>query len=264
MRADVYLVQNGHAASRTLAQKLIADGAVAIDGRTLKKAAEEISEGPHAVSVMATADTRYVGRGGLKMEAALRAFPVDVRGTIVADIGASTGGFTDCLLQNGAACVYAVDAGHGQLHPRLLSDPRVRSAEGINARHLTAEDLICIETTHRKDHPRLATASLFDGQVDGCVMDVSFISQTLLHPALSSIIKPGGWLISLIKPPFELDGRALGKHGIVKSDKDRKAAVARVLASASACGFDAVSVIDSPIEGGDGNREFLAYFIKRK
>ncbi len=250
MRADLYLVRGGHADSRTLAQKLIADGAVTVDGRPLKKPSEDIPDGPHTVTVAPTADTRYVSRGGLKLEAALAAFPVCVRGATVADIGASTGGFTDCLLQSGAARVFAVDAGHGQLHPRLASDPRVCSAEGLNARTLTPDDLCRMDPG-------------FDGHIDGCVMDVSFISQTLIHPAVAGLLAEGGFLISLIKPQFELDGRALGKHGIVKSDKDRRTAVDRVLTSARACGLEPVSVADSPIEGGDGNREYIAYFIKQ-
>lgn len=261
MRADLYLTANGHADSRTLAQKLIAEGAVTVDGRILRKPSEEISEGAHTVTVSATADTRYVSRGGLKLEAALAAFPVDPRGCTVADIGASTGGFTDCLLQNGAAAVYAVDAGHGQLHPRLLADPRVRSAEGVNARALTPSDLRDIHARFRIEHPE-APAEEFDGRVDGIVMDVSFISQTLLHPALASVLKDGGWMIALVKPQFELSKNALGKQGVVKQEKDRKAALDRVLASAAVCGFEAVSVIPSPIEGGDGNKEFLAYFRK--
>lgn len=257
MRADLYLAQNGYAVSRTLAQKLIADGAVTVDGLVLRKPSEEITEGSHDVTVAATADTRYVGRGGLKMEAALAAFPVDVRGAVIADIGASTGGFTDCLLQNGAVRVYAVDAGHGQLHPRLASDSRVRSAEGCNARYLTPGELVRIERA-------FATPDMnFSGLVDGCVTDVSFISQTLLHPAIASILSDGGWFISLIKPQFELDGHALGKHGVVKSERDRKAAVDRVVASAAACGLGLVSTILSPIEGGDGNREYVAYFRKQ-
>ncbi len=251
MRADLYLVQNGYADSRTLAQRLIADGAVTVDGRIVKKPSEDIPDAPHTVTVARTADTRYVSRGGLKLEAALAAFPVSVQGATVADIGASTGGFTDCLLQNGAVRVYAVDAGHGQLHPRLRSDPRVCAAEGLNARNLTPDDLCRMDAD-------------FGGCIDGCVMDVSFISQTLIHPAAAGLLSEGGWLISLIKPQFELDGRALGKHGIVKSDKDRRMAVDRVLTSARACGLEPVSVTDSPIEGGDGNREYLAYFIKRK
>ena len=262
MRADLYLTQNGYADSRTLAQKLIAEGAVTLDGRSLQKASEDISEGDHTVTVAATADTRYVGRGGLKLEAALHAFPIDPTGCTAADIGASTGGFTDCLLQNGAALVFAVDAGHGQLHPKLVADPRVRSAEGLNARGLTSAHLMAVDAAWREAHPD-ETSVPFAGLVDGIVMDVSFISQTLLHPALASILKDGGWMVALIKPQFELTKSALNKQGIVKQERDRKAAVERVLQSAAACGFEAVSVIPSPIEGGDGNREFLGYFIKK-
>ena len=261
MRIDLYLVQQGYVESRTLAQKLISEGAVTVDGKLIRKASEDVPDGDHTVEVTATADTRFVGRGGLKLEAALQAFPVKVEGCVAADIGASTGGFTDCLLQRGAARVYAVDAGHGQLHPRLLEDERVRSAEGMNARNLTPADLIRIESEWQANH---GGAQLpFDGKVDGIVMDVSFISQTLLHPALSGIVKEGGFLIALIKPQFELTKSALNKQGIVKQEKDRKTAVERVLTSAAACGFEAISVIPSPIEGGDGNREFLAYFIKK-
>ena len=262
MRADLYLTQNGYADSRTLAQKLIADGAVTLDGRILKKASEDIPEGDHTVTVAATADTRYVGRGGLKLEAALNAFPIDPTGCTAADIGASTGGFTDCLLQRGAAMVFAVDAGHGQLHPKLLDDPRVRSAEGLNARGLTSADLMAVDAAWREAHPDVSAVP-FAGSVDGIVMDVSFISQTLLHPALASILRDGGWMVALIKPQFELTKSALNKQGIVKQERDRKAAVERVLQSAAACGFEAVSVIPSPIEGGDGNREFLGYFVKK-
>ena len=263
MRADLYLTRYGHASSRTLARKLIEDGAVTVDGRILKKASDEIPEGEHAISVASTDDTRFVSRGGLKLEAALREFHIDPAGLTLADIGASTGGFTDCLLKQGAAMVFAVDAGHGQLHPTLQGDPRVRSAEGMNARSLTPADLVEVDAAWRSKHPE-AEALPFLGTVDGIVMDVSFISQTLLHPALSSILKEGGWMVALIKPQFELTKSALNKQGIVKQEKDRKAAVERVLASAAACGFDALSVIPSPIEGGDGNREFLAHFVKRK
>lgn len=262
MRADLYLVQNGHVSSRTLAQKLIADGAVTVDGRVLKKPSEDISEGNHPVAVSATPDTRFVGRGGLKLEGALEAFGICPAGLVLADIGASTGGFTDCLLQKGAVAVFAVDAGHGQLHPRLLADPRVRSAEGMNARTLTPKDLLAVEEAWRATHPD-APLVPFEGQVDGLVMDVSFISQTLLHPALFSVLKEGGWMVTLIKPQFELTKSALNKQGIVKQERDRLAAVERVLASAAACGFTSVSVIPSPIEGGDGNREYLAHFVKK-
>ena len=259
MRADLYLVEHGYAASRTLAQKLISEGVVTVDGRPLKKPSEDVPDGAHEVLVADTATTRYVGRGGLKLEAALAAFPVDVRGATVADIGASTGGFTDCLLQNGAARIFAVDSGHGQLHPRLASDARVRSMEGVNARYLSPADLARTESERTRE-----MSETFDGRVGGCVMDVSFISQTLLHPTVASLLLPEGWFISLIKPQFELTGSALGKGGVVKSEKQRRAAVDRVLASAAACGLRLCGVIESPIEGGDGNHEYLAYFIKQE
>ena len=132
---------------------------------------------------------------------------------------------------------------HGQLDPTIESDPRVTSYEKYNARELSRD--------------------VIPEGADIAVMDVSFISQTLLHPALASILKDGGWMVALIKPQFELTRSALNKQGIVKQERDRKAAVERVLQSAAACGFEAVSVIPSPIEGGDGNREFLGYFVKK-
>ena len=214
MRADLYLTQYGHASSRTLARKLIEDGALTVDGCVLKKASEEIPEGEHTVSVAATDDTRFVGRGGLKLEAALREFRINPEGMTLADIGASTGGFTDCLLQQGAALVFAVDAGHGQLHPTLRENFRVRSAEGMNARSLTPADLLEVDAAWRGEHPD-APDTPFSGIVDGIVMDVSFISQTLLHPALASVLKDGGWMVALIKPQFELTKSALNNQGIV-------------------------------------------------
>ncbi len=256
MRADLYLVENGYAASRTLAQKLIAEGVVSVDGRVVRRPSEDMADGTHTVTIADSDAARYVGRGGLKLEAALAAFSPNVRGAAVVDIGASTGGFTDCLLQNGAAKVFAIDSGHGQLHPTLAKDPRVRSVEGMNARYLAHTDLAKIEAARDADAD-------FDGHTEGCVMDVSFISQTLLHPAVADILPVGGWFISLIKPQFELNGRALGKGGIVKSERDRRSAVDRVTASAAACGLALQAVIDSPIVGGDGNREYLAYFIKK-
>lgn len=261
MRADLYLVKERYADSRTLAQKLIADGAVTLDGRVIRKSSEEISEGAHTVCVSATPDTRYVSRGGLKLEAALDAFRPPVEGARVADIGASTGGFTDCLLRHGAACVYAVDTGHGQLHPRLRGDDRVRVAEGLNARAITPADLSRMENEWCVAHPD--ALSDFAGMVDGCVMDVSFISQTLIHPALAGIVRDGGWFITLVKPQFELTASALGKGGVVKKESDRRNAVDRVLASAALCGFTSLSVIPSPTPGGDGNVEYLAYFQKQ-
>ncbi len=256
MRLDVYLVSHGLAASRTLAQKLIAARAVTVDGRVADKPSEDIPDGAHAVEVISIDEMRYVGRGGLKLEAALDAFGLTVDGCIMADIGASTGGFTDCLLQRGAARVYCVDSGHGQLHPRVAADVRIRSLEGCNARYLTPAQLIDAEHTAANPEPS------FDGKVDGAVMDVSFISQTCIHPALQGIIRDGGCLITLIKPQFEAGPGALSKGGIVKREADRRTAVERVVTSAAACGFVSQGVVPSPIQGGDGNTEYLAYFVK--
>lgn len=180
-----------------------------------------------------------------------------MEGGVFADIGASTGGFTDCLLSRGAARVYCIDAGHGQLHPRLRADERVRCAEGVNARRLTAEALRALEPSGRNPD-----GSGFAGRVDGAVMDVSFISQTLILPALAGIVLPGGFLISLVKPQFECGTAALSRHGVVTAERDRRAAVERVTGSAAACGFAHRGLIPSPIAGGDGNREFLAYFVR--
>ncbi len=237
MRADSYLCVYGHAESRTRASRLISEGKVLIDGRTVAKPSEEIYGEDHKVEI--TERDKYVSRGGLKLEAALEEFKIDVKGKRCIDIGASTGGFTDCLIQNGAAHVCAVDSGRDQLHPNIRSDARVESIEGYNARSLSRDEL---------------------GIFEVAVMDVSFISQTLIHPSLASVLDNGAVFISLIKPQFEAGKTALNKKGIVKDASDREAAILRVCESASLCGFELLGLMSSPIEGGDGNREYLAYF----
>ena len=239
MRLDLYLVENGFCESRSRASRLIGEGKVLLDGKVAAKAGQEVSGGDHCVEI--TEEDRFVGRGGLKLEGALVHFGIDVFGKKCIDVGASTGGFTDCLLQHGAAHVCAVDSGRGQLHPRLLDDIRVTCVEGFNARELTPDEF---------------------GYFDIAVMDVSFISQTLLHSPVFSVLKDGALYISLIKPQFEAGKSALGKGGIVKKASDRELAVKRVLESASLCGFEVLGVTSSPIEGGDGNREYLAVFKK--
>ena len=241
MRADTFLAQEGYAESRTRAARLISEGKIIIDGKTVQKASEEIAEGEHTVEI--TKEDLYVGRGGLKLEAALESFKVDVIGKKCIDVGASTGGFTDCLLQKGAGFVFAIDSGRGQLHPRLLNDERVINIEGYNARELSRDEL---------------------GLFDVAVMDVSFISQTLIHKALSDVLYDGAIFISLIKPQFESGRSALGKNGIVKNAKDREKAIIRVLESAIINGLEPKGLIKSPIEGGDGNREYLACFVKKE
>ena len=262
MRADLYLLSKGAAESRTAAQKLIEAGAVILDGKRLRKASEDISEGEHVLTVDAIDELKYVSRGGLKLEAILAAYPRDLSGAVVADVGASTGGFTDCLLSMGAARVYCIDSGHGQLHPKLIADARVRNMEGINARYLTVEDLIAFEMSV-SGGGFAPDGKPFDGQVDGAVMDVSFISQTFIHATLAAMIREGGFLYTLIKPQFEAGAQALGKGGVVKKESVRKAAIQRVCESAAACGFSLQGMILSPIQGGDGNVEYMAYFIKR-
>ena len=235
MRADVYLTENGYAPSRRRAQIIIESGSVRVDGILVKKAAQEISEGGHEVTL--TDPIPYVSRGGLKLEAALDAFGVSPHGLVALDIGASTGGFTDCLLQRGAIRVYAVDAGEGQLAQSLRSDPRVVSREHLNARELTFADV--------------------GERVDLIVMDVSFISATYILPRFSALLGEGGRAICLIKPQFEVGKTMLGKGGIVKDRAAHRYAVERVCASATAEGLVPTALIASPVEGGDGNREFL-------
>ena len=238
MRLDAYLSERGLAKSRTAARKMIEAGLVCVSGATVTKPSFDYKDG----EVTVTGELiPYVSRGGLKLEAALDAFSVDVAGLRCIDVGASTGGFTDCLLQRGAAGVLCVDCGHGQLDPKIASDPRVISLEGFNARELSPEK----------------TGGLFKM----CVMDVSFISQTLIHPALATVLEDGARFVSLIKPQFEVGRSDLNGKGIVKTDQARRRAVERVLSSAGSYGFTCEGIIDSPIEGGDGNREYLASFI---
>ena len=242
MRADVYLSAFGHAPSRKKAQDLIEAGAVTIDGEQIKKASSPVNEEvPHRVEIEQI--FKYVSRGGMKLEAALDSFHINVNGKKAVDVGASTGGFTDCLLKRGAARVYSVDAGVGQLHESLLSDPRVVSVEKFNARELDTD--------------------VTEGLCNIAVTDVSFISQTYVIPNIAAVVEDGGQFVSLIKPQFEAGRSALGKGGVVHNGAYRYLAVKRVLECAIENGFEPVGIIRSPIEGGDGNKEYLAYFIKK-
>ena len=237
MRLDVYLVTNGYTESRESAKRLIEAGEVTVDGVTVTRPSTPVLGAP-SVSLN---EPRFVSRGGEKMEAALRLFGIDPTGLSVLDVGASTGGFTDCLLQWGAASSVTVDAGTGQLHPKLLRDPRVRNVEKYNARELSASDV---------------------GVFPLAVMDVSFISQTYILPNIPACLTEGGRLVSLIKPQFEAGRAALGKKGIVRAERDRALAIRRVLDMAVAVGLCPVGLAPSPILGGDGNEEFLALFVK--
>lgn len=242
IRADVYLTAAGYTASRKKAQDLIAAGAVVLDGECVKKSSSLVDETvEHVVRIEQV--FKYVSRGGMKLEAALDAFSLNVSGKRAVDIGASTGGFTDCLLKRGAATVVAIDAGYGQLHESLRKDRRVSVIEHFNARELKAE------TVGMPCH--IAT------------MDVSFISQTYIIPALPAVLLDGGSFISLIKPQFEAGPQGIGKNGIVINAAYRYLAVKRVISCACENGFDCIGLIPSPITGGDGNREYLAHFIKK-
>lgn len=237
MRLDSFLAQQGLAKSRTRAQSLVAGGFVTVNGQTVTKPAYEVSDGD---DIRVTGEEHpFVGRGGMKLEAALDAFGIDVAGLVCADIGASTGGFTDCLLRRGAARVWAVDAGHSQLDPVLAADPRVRNLEGVNARTLSPE--------------------IVPDPCGAAVLDLSFISQTLVLPALKTILLPDALYVGLIKPQFECGREALGGGGIVRDRRQHLAAVRRVIACLDGCGLGALGLIRSPVKGGDGNTEFLIY-----
>lgn len=239
MRADVYLFNYGYAKSRQSAKALIENGSVSVDGRTLSKPSAEIDDSvAHTVKVSDA--PRFVSRGGEKLDYAIEMLSVPTEGKCCLDIGASTGGFTDCLLSHGARRVYAVDSGHSQLDPRLLNDTRVISMEKYNARYMSPSD--------------------FPERIELAVMDVSFISQTLIHRGISSVLPQGGELVSLIKPQFECGRGALNSRGVVKNARDHRRALERVIESASLCNLACIDIVRSPIEGGSGNVEFLARF----
>ncbi len=240
MRADLWLVEAGHFRSRSMAQAAIAEGKIILDGKPLRRPSEQIGEGEHTVEVRDPMP--YVSRGGLKLAGALDAFAIDVAGLRALDIGASTGGFTDVLLKRGAAHVTALDAGVGQLHESLRADPRVLCLEHCNARDLAAAPLC--------------------PPYDIAVMDVSFISQTYILPGMAQVLTDSACAVTLIKPQFEAGREAIGRGGIVRDAADRLAAVLRVLGCAAEHGLRTDGLIRSPIDGGDGNHEFLAHFTR--
>ncbi|GAB7129099.1 TlyA family rRNA (cytidine-2'-O)-methyltransferase [Silvimonas sp. JCM 19000] len=245
-RADLLLVQLGLAASRTAAQGLIEAGRVSADGKPVNKPSVKL-DADARIAIVPDESDRYVSRGGLKLAGALAHARLDVSGWQALDVGISTGGFSDCLLQAGARRVVGVEVGHDQLHPRLLADPRVQQFEGINARHLQREHI----------------ASALDGEIELIVGDVSFISLTLVLPQLAALLAPGGLLLFLVKPQFEVGPQHIGKGGIVRN-ADCYAEVERKIRNAAlALDFDVLDYFASPITGGDGNHEFFIYARKR-
>ena len=232
------LVQRGWFDSRSRARAAILAGRVRVDGQVVDKAGTRVD--PSARVEVVGDPIPYVSRGGLKLEHAIRAFDLApaVRGAVCADIGASTGGFTDCLLQHGARRVYAIDVGYGQLAWRLRQDPRVVVMERVNARYLTPGDL--------------------PERVDLVTVDVSFISLRLILPPARDLLVPGGGVVGLIKPQFEAGPSEVGKGGVVRDPRVHRRVLAEVTAAADELGLVLLALTASPIRGADGNREFLA------
>jgi 23S rRNA (cytidine1920-2'-O)/16S rRNA (cytidine1409-2'-O)-methyltransferase len=241
LRADVAVFEQGLAPSRERAQALILAGQILCGDRPIAKAGEPIPSG--AVLRLRGEPMPYVSRGGLKLAHAISTFGVDVAGAVAVDIGASTGGFTDCLLQRGAARVYCVDVGHGQLDWKIATDPRVVIIDRTNIRHMPADRI-----------PERCTLA---------VIDVSFISLRLVLPTVPSLLVPGAPVLALVKPQFEVGREKVGKGGIVRDEGDRLAAVAEVVAAAKALGFAMLGETMSPITGGKGNVEFLIHLRSR-
>jgi 23S rRNA (cytidine1920-2'-O)/16S rRNA (cytidine1409-2'-O)-methyltransferase len=241
-RIDKLLVERGLADSRTKAQALVMAGVVLVEEQRVEKPSQEFSREANIRIKGETAESRYVGRGGLKLEKALEHFQIDVIDFVCLDVGASTGGFTDCLLQNGARKVVSVDVGTNQLDWKLRNDERVDARENVNARYLKPED--------------------FEEKFDLAVMDVSFISVTKILPALQPLLKETGKIVTLIKPQFEVGRGEVGKGGIVKEPEKHERVVSEVNRAAESLGLKIVGVIDSPILGADGNKEFLALYAK--
>jgi len=244
IRLDALLVERGLVASRERARALILAGSVSVEGRTVTKAGASVA--PEAKVELASPDHPYVGRGGLKLAHALDVFGITVDGRLALDIGASTGGFTDVLLQRGARRVVALDVGHGQLDWRLRTDPRVVVIERLNARLLTPEHL----------PPDL-------GVFDIVTIDVSFISLRHILPPVVGLVDAGTDIVALVKPQFEAGRHEVGKGGIVRSPEVHERVVADVTGAADALGLTRIGLTESPIEGMEGNREFLVHLRTR-
>jgi len=222
---------------------MVMSGVVLVNEQRVDKPSEQFPpESQIRVKRAEDPTSRFVGRGGLKLDAALKEFRIDPSGIVCLDVGASTGGFTDCLLQHGAAKVFAIDVGHNQIDWRLRQDPRVDVREGVNARHLTPED--------------------FPTLFDLVVMDVSFISATKIFPAIVSLLKKGAQFIVLIKPQFEVGKGEVGGGGIVRDPEKRARVVDEVTEAARSLGLERLGLMQSPIQGAEGNVEFLALFRK--
>lgn len=234
IRLDQALVHRGLFPSRHQAQAAIMAGEVRIDGRVAAKASDSVQE-QHEISIATR--SRYVGRGGIKLEGAIEHFGIVCEGRTTLDIGASTGGFTDCLLQKGARKVFAVDVGHGQLAWKIRNDARVIALEKINARRLSREEI--------------------PDPIQVCVIDVSFISLTLILPNAFELLTPDGVILALIKPQFELARKDVGKGGVVRSAALHEEAQKKIVAFAQTIGARVAGMVPSSLAGTDGNQEFF-------
>jgi 23S rRNA (cytidine1920-2'-O)/16S rRNA (cytidine1409-2'-O)-methyltransferase len=243
IRLDIALVERGLAPSRARARDAVLRGAVSVNGVAILKPGTEVA--PDAALAVDDPASAYVSRAALKLIAGLDAFGLDPSGRVALDIGASTGGFTQVLLERGAAKVHAIDVGHGQLHPLLADDPRVIATEGLNARDLTPEHL--------------------GGDAPGVIVcDTSFISLTLVLPPALALAAPGAFGVFLVKPQFEAGKEGVGKGGLLRDPDDAPRLAARLADwLAAQPGWRSLGISDSPITGGDGNREFLLGGVKR-
>jgi 23S rRNA (cytidine1920-2'-O)/16S rRNA (cytidine1409-2'-O)-methyltransferase len=239
-RIDKLLFEQGLADSRTKAQAMVMAGVVLVNEKRVEKASELFNATDLIRIKGDSPESRYVSRGGLKLEAALEAFHICPDGYVCLDVGSSTGGFTDCLLQNGASRVVAVDSGTNQLAWKLRNDPRVEVRENTNARYLTPEDL--------------------GEKFDLTAMDVSFISVTKIIPALIPLLKPSGRLVVLIKPQFEVGKGEVGKGGIVRDPEQHQRVITYINEFATNAGLRVIGIIESPITGAEGNKEFLGVY----
>jgi 23S rRNA (cytidine1920-2'-O)/16S rRNA (cytidine1409-2'-O)-methyltransferase len=240
LRLDQLLVGRGFFPSREQARRAILAGEISVATRVADKPSELLDE---QAAIAVKPARKYVGRGALKLESALEHFDIDVNGKTALDIGASTGGFTDCMLQRGAEKVYAVDVGYGQLDWKLRNDPRVIVLEKINARFLTRDQV--------------------QELVDICVIDVSFISLTLILPNAFALLKPDGMILALIKPQFELQRWEVGKGGIVREPRLHQKAQDKIVAFVTDLGHVIAGIVPAAIKGADGNQEFFACIQKR-
>jgi 23S rRNA (cytidine1920-2'-O)/16S rRNA (cytidine1409-2'-O)-methyltransferase len=240
-RLDKLMVERGLAASRERAKALIMGGKVLVEGVPVSKAGTMIP--PNAPITLKEKDIPYVSRGGLKLEAALKEFSIDFKGKTALDVGASTGGFTDCMLKNGASKVYAVDVGYGQFDAKLREDPRVVLFEKTNIRNLEREKI--------------------GDDIDIATVDVSFISLKTVIPCIMEFLKPGGEIVALIKPQFEVGKADVGKGGVVRDDNKRLEAVSSVEEKMKSLGLAVVGLMECPVKGPKGNIEHLIYLRRQ-